>query len=197
MIVTWMNVVSLLTLALTGACLVFSVRRLAKLIKVAEARISKAIDEKNAAAADLRKLRRENDQIKAAIEEADQHLTVLNRRATEMEEAMILLRSQPRLTIRLLDTQWRSQDRLWKVQISNPSLPSAVSGGQTLSGYARTRDEFVTRVLHRYNPGDGFVLGPAQPFDLTGPDKGEGESGQDAGGQGQAGGTGAVATAQG
>ncbi|QJE73707.1 hypothetical protein HHL28_11940 [Aerophototrophica crusticola] len=175
MIVTWMNFFSLCALALTGAVLVVSARRIYLVIKATERRLAKTVDEKNAIAADLRAARKEEEQTKIAIEEAESHITLMTKVVAQVEAQVEHLKSQPRRTVNMVDNEWKRFDRLWQVAVMNPSMPNALSRGpgagepgqgRLVYGFARVADEFRNRVAQRYSPSAGFVLSDAEMVDL-------------------------------
>ncbi|WP_119678980.1 hypothetical protein [Indioceanicola profundi] len=174
-VITWMHVVSFLALALGGAGMVLSARRLHRVIKRTERRIAAAVDEKNAAAAELRLARRDEAAIRQAIEEAEEAIHGINRSTEEAEQRIEALKRQPKQVIGMADQEWQRYDRLWRVRVMNPSLPSALSrmpGGQAgeqgrmVHGFARSGLEFKARVEGRFAPSAGFIVGEAEMADL-------------------------------
>ncbi|OYQ34230.1 hypothetical protein CHU95_12330 [Niveispirillum lacus] len=166
MITSWMNLVSLLALALAGAALVMAGRRLLAVIRIVERKLSRAVDEKNIAAAALRHAKKEEAAIRQALEEAERHITQMQGIISTSETRIERLRSSPRRVVSMVDRQWTRVDRLWAVKVTNPSL-SDWNDGKTLYGFARSGDDLARRVAAAYLPGDGFSVGTPMVVDLS------------------------------
>ncbi|MFM2041882.1 MAG: hypothetical protein RLY86_458 [Pseudomonadota bacterium] len=175
MILTWMNFFSFCALALTGAVLVVSARRVHKVIKATERKIAVTVDEKNALAADLRMARRDETLLKQAITEAEEAITSMTKLNDSAEARIEALKLSDKVVMVMVDQDWRRFDRLWQVPIMNPSMPSAVhslpggqpgADGRMVHGFARSGHEFRLRVEERYPPRAGFIVGEAEMVDL-------------------------------
>lgn len=172
MIASWMNLISLLALALAGAAMVVSGRRIMQVIQAVERRISRTVDEKNFIAANLRQARREEDAIRQALTEADSHIAQMTGVIAMAEGRIERLRAQPRRSVTMLDRQWARFDRLWMVVVTNPSLGRGrITGGweegKTLYGFARSGDDLNLRVAALFPPKDGFIIGTPSIVDLA------------------------------
>lgn len=173
MIGTWTNVISLFALALAGSGLVVSGRRFMTVIRQVERKLSRAVDERNMAAAALRHAKKEEIAIRQALEEAERHVTQMQGVTTMAEARIERLRSSPRRVVSMLDRQWNRFDRLWSVKVTNPSLSAGQGGvggwadGKTLYGFARSGDDLARRAVAEYPPGDGFFVGTAMVVDLA------------------------------
>lgn len=163
---SWMNLVSLLALALAGAGMVMAARRIMRVIKQVERKLSRAVDEKNMVAAALRHAKKEDAAIRQALEEADRHIVQMTGIITMAEARIERLRASPRRVVSMLDRQWTRFDRLWCVKATNPSL-SGWTDGKTLYGFSRSGDDLARRVAAEYPPGDGFVIGTPLIVDLA------------------------------
>ena len=173
MIGTWTNLISLFALALAGSLLVISGRRMMIVIRQVERKLSRAVDERNMAAAALRQARREEVAIRQALEEAEQHITQMQGVITMAETRIERLRSSSKRVVFMLDRHWNRFDRLWCVKVDNPSLGNGrgIAGGwadgKTLYGFARSGDDLARRAAAEYPPGDGFIIGATMAVDLT------------------------------
>lgn len=173
MITSWMNLVSLLALALAGAGLVAASRRIMRVIRQVERRLSRTVDEKNMVAAALRHARKEEAAIRQTLEDAERHILQMSGVITMAETRIERLRVQPRRMVSMVDRQWNRFDRLWSVTVTNPSLGRSRGGaggwsdGKTLYGFSRSGDDLARRVAADYPPGDGFVIGTPMVVDLA------------------------------
>jgi hypothetical protein len=170
-----MNMISLLILALGGAALVLSGRRVMRIIRQVERRLARTVDEKNVLAAKLRQARREADNIRQALIEAETHIAQMVAATNNAETRMTRLRDAPKQSILMLDREWHRFDRLWSLMIVNPSLgrQEAAAGlpawndGRMFHGFARTPEELHARALAKYPPAEGFVAGLCVMADIT------------------------------
>lgn len=173
MIATWMNLISLLALALAGAGLVVAARRIMAVIRQVERKLFRAVDEKNMVAAALRHAKKEEAAIRQTLEDAERHITQMQGVTTMAETRIERMRAAPRRVVSMLDRQWNRFDRLWCVTVSNPSLGGGRGGvggwgdGKTLYGFARSGDDLARRVAAEYAPADGFLIGTPQVVDLA------------------------------
>jgi ABC-type transporter Mla subunit MlaD len=173
MMMSFFNIGSLLALAVAGAGLVISARRLLIVIRSTERRLSRTVDEKNMIAAALRHAKREDTAIRGALEEADSHIRQMTDIIAQAESRIERLRAAPRRTVTMLDRQWTRFDRLWSIVVTNPTLASGRSGGgswndgKVLYGFARSGDDLRLRAGAQYPPGDGFLLGASSIVDLA------------------------------
>ncbi|MFV3129382.1 hypothetical protein [Niveispirillum sp. KHB5.9] len=163
---TWMNLVSLLALAVAGAGMVMAARRIMRVIKQVERKLARAVDEKNMVAAALRHAKKEEAAIRQALEEADRHIVQMTGVITLSETRIERLRASPRRMVSMLDRHWNRFDRLWCVKVGNPSL-GGWTDGKTLYGFSRSGDDLARRVAAEYPPGDGFVIGTPLVVDLS------------------------------
>jgi hypothetical protein len=170
-----MNMLSLLVLAMGGAALILSGRRLLRVIRQVERRLARTVDEKNVLAAKLRQARREADNIRQALIEAESHIAQMVADTNNAETRMNRLRDAPKQSVLMLDRDWRRFDRLWSLMIANPSLgrQEAVVGlpawndGRMFHGFARAPEELQARALAKYPPTEGFVAGMCVMADIT------------------------------
>lgn len=177
MIVTWLNVVSLFALAMGGAALILSGRRVMRVIREVERRLSRTVDEKNVVAAALRLGKKENQAIRSAIQEAENHIEQLNAQAGQVEARLAHLKGLPRRTVNLLDREWHRFERLWCAVAINPSLgrhvgrgpgAGAWDEGREIYAFARTGEDFRQRLMAHYPPTEGFIVGHVDMVDLAG-----------------------------
>lgn len=173
MITSWMNILSLFVLAFSGAAMVVCARRLLRVIREVERRLSRTVDEKNMVAAALRHARREESSLRDAVLEAEQHIQQMSGTITMAEIRMERLRGHPPRQVTMLDQEWNRFERLWAVTVSNPSLAGGRKGaglwgeGRTLHGFGRSGDDLRLRVEAEYPPRDGFVLETPVVVDLA------------------------------
>ncbi|MFV3076425.1 hypothetical protein [Niveispirillum fermenti] len=188
MMVTWMNLTNLFALAIAGSALVMAARRIMRVIRTTERKLSRAVDEKNMVAAALRHAKREETAIRQALDEADHHISLMTSVIATAEGRIERLRAQPRRTVTMIDGEWQRFDRLWSVLVTNPALAAGrQSGGgwadgKRLYGFARSGDDLALRVGTQYRPGDGFIIGAPAIVDLT--DDGGGSVAVDPSGRG-------------
>ncbi|MQP63876.1 hypothetical protein GE253_00815 [Niveispirillum sp. SYP-B3756] len=178
-----MNMISLLVLAIAGAVLILSGRRVLRLIRQVERRLSRAVDEKNMLAVKLRQARREADNVRNAILEAETHIAQMVAATNAAEARLTRLREAPKQSILMLDREWRRFDRLWSLMIANGSLgrQEAAAGlppwneGRMFHGFARSPEELHARALTKYPPAEGFIAGVCAMADITadGPNAGQ------------------------
>jgi hypothetical protein len=170
-----MNMLSLFVLALGGAALILSGRRLLRVIRQVERRLARTVDEKNLLAGKLRQARREADNIRQALIEAETHIAEMVAATNNAETRMNRLREAPKQSILILDREWRRFDRLWSLMIANPSLgrQEAIAGlpawndGRMFYGFARSPEELQARALAKYPPAEGFIAGMCVMADIT------------------------------
>lgn len=173
MMVTWMNLASLFALAVAGSTLVMAARRIMRVIRATERKLSRAVDEKNMIAAALRHAKREEAAIRQALEEAEHHIGLMTNVIASAEGRIERLRAQPRRSVTMIDGDWQRFDRLWSVLVTNPALAGGRqpgggwAEGKRLYGFARSGDDLVLRVGRHYHPGDGFIIGEPAIVDLT------------------------------
>lgn len=181
MILSWINIVSLLALAIGGAALTLSARRIMRVIREVERRLSRTVDEKNIIAAALRVGKKENQAIRAAIQEADTHIEQLHAQAEQGEARLAHLRGLSRRTVNMLDREWHRFERLWSAVVINPSLGRHVGRGpgvgswdegREIYGFSRGGEEFRQRLAAHYPPGEGFMIGHVDMVDLAGDEPG-------------------------
>lgn len=166
MIASWMNLVSLLALALAGAGLVMAARRLLSVIRIVERKLSRAVDEKNMVAAALRHAKKEDAAIRQVLEEAERHIAQMQGVIAMAETRIERFRAAPRRVVSMVDRHWNRFDRLWAVKVTNPSL-GGWTDGKTLYGFSRSGDDLARRVAAEYPPGDGFTVGTSMVVDLS------------------------------
>ncbi|HYE48857.1 MAG TPA: hypothetical protein VEB20_04655 [Azospirillaceae bacterium] len=176
MIVSPMNFFSLCLLAICGAMLVVAARRILVVIKQTERRIAHTVDQKNAVATELRLAKRDEAQIKAAIDEADGAITQMTAANTRAEARIEKLKGAEKLVVNMADNEWRKFDRFFRVTVSNPTMPAFMgrgpgsatgwSEGRVVHGFARSDVDFKERVLRLYPPSAGFVVGEAEMTSL-------------------------------
>lgn len=172
---TLMNLLSLLALAVAGAGLVVSGRRVLTVIREVEKKLSRAVDEKNVIAANLRRARADFDGMRNDIQQADTHITQLTVDLVTKENQLGRLRVQPRQVINMIDRNWQRFSRLFAVDVGNPTMggtgmvPGAPTWdeGRKLYGFARSAEELQQRVLAHYPPEEGFIVGSGVEVDLT------------------------------
>lgn len=173
MITSWMNVLSLFILAFAGAAMIACARRLLRVIREVERRLSHTVDEKNMIAAALRHAKREEAALRDAVLEADQHIQQMSGIITMAEIRVERLRAQPPRQVTLLDREWNRFERLWSVTVTNPSLVRGRKGaglwgeGKRLYGFGRSGDDLRRRVEAEYPPADGFVIETPVLIDLA------------------------------
>ncbi|WP_029013862.1 hypothetical protein [Niveispirillum irakense] len=181
MIVTWLNIVSLLALAVCGSALILSGRRVMRVIREVERRLSRTVDEKNVVAAALRAGKKESHAIRDAIQEAEAHIEQLQSQSAQAEARLAHLRGIRRRTVNLLDREWHRFERLWCVLVINPSLGRQVgrgpgagawNEGREIYGFARTGEDFRQRLTAHYPPAEGFMTGHVDMIDLAGDEPG-------------------------
>lgn len=173
MIASWINLISLLALAVAGAGMVMASRRIMRVIRQVERKLSRAVDEKNMVAAALRHAKKEEAAIRHALEEADRHIVQMQGAIALSETRIERLRATPRRVVSMLDRQWNRFDRLWCSKVTNPSL-NGWTDGKTLYGFARSGDDLVRRLVAEYPQSDGFFIGTPMIVDLS--DDGAGQS---------------------
>ncbi len=166
MITSWMNLISLLVLALAGAGFVMAGRRLMAVIRLVERKLSRAVDEKNMVAAALRHAKKEDAAIRQVLEEAERHIVQMQGIIAMAETRIERFRAMPRRVVSMVDRQWNRFDRLWAVRVSNPSL-GGWTDGKTLYGFSRSGDDLSRRVVAEYPPGDGFSVATPMVVDLS------------------------------
>lgn len=166
MITSWMNLISLLALALAGAGLVMAGRRLMAVIRIVERKLSRAVDEKNMVAAALRHAKKEDAAIRQVLEDAERHIVQMQGVIATAETRIERLRASSRRVVSMVDRQWNRFDRLWSVKVVNPSL-GGWTDGKTLYGFSRSGDDLAGRVSAEYPPGDGFSVGTPIVVDLS------------------------------
>lgn len=173
MIFGWTNIISLFVLAFSGAAMVVCARRLMRVIREVERRLSRTVDEKNMVAAALRHARKEEAALRDAVLEADQHVAQMSGKITATEMRIDRLRGQKPRQVTMLDREWNRFERLWSVTVTNPSLAAGWNGssvwneGKSLYGFARSGDDLYRRVAQEYPPAEGFVISAPVIIDLA------------------------------
>ncbi len=170
-----MNLISLFVLAVAGAGIILSGRRVLRLIRQVERRLSRTVDEKNVLAAKLRQARRETDNVRNAILEAENHIAQMVAATNVAEARLARLREAPKQSILMLDREWHRFDRLWSLMVANGSLgrQEAAAGlppwneGRMFHGFARSPEELHARALRKYPPAEGFIAGVCAMADIT------------------------------
>ncbi len=173
MIFGWSNIISLFVLAFSGAAMVVCARRLMRIIREVERKLSRTVDERNMVAAALRHARKEETALRDAVVEAEQHVREMSGKITMTETRIERLRGQKPRQVTMLDRDWNRFERLWSVTITNPSLAAGWNGsslwneGKSLYGFARSGDDLYRRVEQEYPPGEGFVISAPAIIDLA------------------------------
>jgi hypothetical protein len=165
--VTWMNGVSFVVLALAGAALFMALRRIVRVIRAAERKVSRTTQEKEKLAQILRKMRKEGQTLREAIEEADYAISQMTTATGLIESRIERLKGQERQRLTMADRAWSKGDQLWWAHVSNPTLGGAHWGeGIAFHGFARSADDFQARLATLYPARDGFIVAAAQMMDL-------------------------------
>jgi hypothetical protein len=173
---TLLNFVSFCLLAVSGSVLVLAARRILAVIKATELRISESVDAKNIAAAELKVARRDEAQIRSAIDEADAAILAMTKAQNQAEARILRLKASDRMVVNMVDNEWRKFDRFFEATVTNPKMPAFLgrgpgsatgwAEGRAVSGFARSADEFRDRLAARFPAKDGFLLGQVQAKSL-------------------------------
>ncbi|MEC4591544.1 MULTISPECIES: hypothetical protein [Nitrospirillum] len=172
-----LNFMVFIILAIGGAFLAFSVRRILFKIRETERRIAATVDEKNEAAADLRVARQQEEQLLQALEEGEEALREIARRTEEVQNRMAVLRQATPRPLNLVSLEWAQGDHLYEAHLRNVVAPRHVGGhgGRTaggmaeagvVHGYAPTEADFRALVTNRLANEGGYIISSVLPISL-------------------------------
>ncbi|MDE1148430.1 MAG: hypothetical protein PW843_17730 [Azospirillaceae bacterium] len=173
---TNLNFAVFMVLAIGGAFLAFSVRRILNQIRRTERRIAAAVDEKNAAAADLRVARQQEEQLAAALAEGGTALRDIAQKTDEVQARMAVLRQAVPRPLNLISPAWVQGDQLFEAHLraQGPRALDRRSGGPLrglgeagiVHGYAANEADFRTLVTHRLAAA-GYTISGVLPIALA------------------------------
>ncbi|MDG3440968.1 hypothetical protein [Nitrospirillum amazonense] len=168
-----LNFMVFIILAIGGAFLAFSVRRILFKIRETERRIAATVDEKNEAAADLRVARQQEEQLLQALEEGEEALREIARRTDEVQNRMAVLRQATPRPLNLVSLEWAQGDHLYEAHLRNVVAPRHVGravGGMAeagvVHGYAPTEADFRALVTNRLASEGGYIISSVLPISL-------------------------------
>ncbi|ASG19992.1 hypothetical protein [Nitrospirillum viridazoti] len=168
-----LNFMVFIILAIGGAFLAFSVRRILFKIRETERRIAATVDEKNEAAADLRVARQQEEQLLQALEEGEEALREIARRTEEVQNRMAVLRQATPRPLNLVSLEWAQGDHLYEAHLRNVVAPRHVGrtvGGMAeagvVHGYAPTEADFRALVTNRLASEGGYIISSVLPISL-------------------------------
>ncbi|MEE3625614.1 hypothetical protein UCD39_16740 [Nitrospirillum sp. BR 11752] len=148
-----LNFVVFLILAVGGAFLAFSVRRILFKIRETERRIAAVVDEKNEAAADLRVARQQEEQLAMALKEGEDALREIAAQTEEVRSRMAVLRQTVPRPLNLVSLEWAPGDQLFEAHLRAATAPRQVGGsGMGRSGVGRGGGMAEAGVVHGYAP---------------------------------------------
>ncbi|MEA1675679.1 hypothetical protein [Nitrospirillum sp. BR 11163] len=168
-----LNFMVFIILAVGGAFLAFSVRRILFKIRETERRIAATVDEKNEAAADLRVARQQEEQLAKALEEGEEALREIAAKTEEVRNRMAVLRQAVPRPLNLVSLEWAQGDHLYEAHLRNIVAPRHLGrnvGGMAeagvVHGYAPTEADFRALVTNRLANEGGYVISSVLPISL-------------------------------
>ncbi|TWB35903.1 hypothetical protein [Nitrospirillum pindoramense] len=173
-----LNFVVFLILAVGGAFLAFSVRRILFKIRETERRIAAVVDEKNEAAADLRVARQQEEQLAMALKEGEEALREIAAQTEDVRSRMAVLRQTVPRPLNLVSLEWAPGDQLFEAHLRAAAAPRQVGrsgmgrggGGMAeagvVHGYAPTEADFRVLVTNRLAREGGYTISVVLPISL-------------------------------
>ncbi|MDZ5646198.1 hypothetical protein [Nitrospirillum sp. BR 11828] len=173
-----LNFAVFLILAVGGAFLAFSIRRILFKIRETERRIAAVVDEKNEAAADLRVARQQEEQLAMALKEGEDALREIAAQTEEVRARMAVLRQTVPRPLNLVSLEWAPGDQLFEAHLRAAVAPRQVGrsgmgrggGGMAeagvVHGYAPTEADFRVLVTNRLAREGGYTISVVLPISL-------------------------------
>ncbi|MBB6253993.1 hypothetical protein [Nitrospirillum iridis] len=153
-------------LALGGAAMAWSLKRLIGEIRKTERRVSAVLEQRNQAAFLLRQARQQEGELRTALQELDGELEDITARAAEMQASRDVLQQVIPRHLNLFSQAWSRGDTLFEAQVCLVDGGRAGRGGsRAVHGYAAGPKDFRNRLAVRFPPATHLVI-DITPVDL-------------------------------
>ncbi|MEE3625611.1 hypothetical protein UCD39_16725 [Nitrospirillum sp. BR 11752] len=153
--------------AIGGAIMAWSLKRLIAEIRKTEKRVTAAVEERNRAAAKLRQARLQEGELRDTLRELDGEMEEIAARSKEVEERRGTLQQVIPRHLNLFSQAWSPGDTLFEARIS--LVAGGVGGGKggarVVHGYAAGPRDFRNRLMARF-PASSYVVIDVATVDL-------------------------------
>ncbi|MDG3440971.1 hypothetical protein [Nitrospirillum amazonense] len=153
-------------LAVGGAIMAWSLKRLITEVRKTERRVSAAVEERNKAAASLRQARLQEGELRTALQDLDGELEEIATRARDVEARRGTLQQVIPRHLNLFSQAWSQGDTLFEARISLVTgLGGGKSGARVVHGYAAGPRDFRNKLMARFPPAS-YVMVEMAAIDL-------------------------------
>ncbi|TWB35906.1 coiled-coil domain-containing protein [Nitrospirillum pindoramense] len=150
--------------AIGGAIMAWSLKRLIAEIRKTEKRVTAALEERNRAAAKLRQARIQEGELRDTLRELDGEMEEIAARAKEVEERRGTLEQVIPRHLNLFSQAWSPGDTLFEARISQVA-GGGKGGARVVHGYAAGPRDFRNRLMARF-PASSYVVIDVATVDL-------------------------------